>query len=62
MIEVIIDDERFQLNSRTEFMVRWLVKRDERINTLSKGRIQFDFGGQSLKPSLQECEELTVLD
>lgn len=54
MLIVRADERECRVNGRVAAMIAWLLDREQKINTLYNGNVQFNFRGCKLKPSLQE--------
>ena len=52
MIEVVIDGEKLNINSRVEEAIRYLVEQRDLVNVMQQGSVRLDFSGKKFKPSI----------
>ena len=59
-ITLLIDGVSVSVENRVAAMVVWLTRRQELVNAMGKGGIEFSFAGTSLKVSSREIEEFRI--
>lgn len=59
-ITVTVEDWSYPMTGRVGAMIVWLARREELVNEITKGRIEFDFAGSSLKVSTRNTEEFRM--